>query len=55
MTLQKHKVRVIQEGNWKYQGQVIEENEQHITILDQHTGRKVTLRKDTLLVLEVLE
>lgn len=52
--LKNQNVRVVQTGNWKYQGRVIDDNETHITILDNHTGRNVTLRKDTLLVLEVL-
>lgn len=55
MTLKNHVVRVVQTGNWKYQGTVTNDTETHLTIIDDHTGREVTVRKDTLLILEVLE
>lgn len=55
MTLENHTVRVVQAGNWKYQGTVINDTTTHLTILDEKTGREVTVKKETLLILEVLE
>lgn len=49
------RVRAVQEGNWRYAGKVTDEDELFLWLHDTKTARTVMLRKDSLLVLEVVE
>lgn len=50
-----HNVRVVQTGGWRYAGRVVEEKDElFLTIIDDKTQRRVQLRRDSLLVLEVV-
>ena len=49
------RIRVIQTGNWKYRGVVCEEDDEFLWLQDEVNGTTVQIRRNNVLVLEVLE
>ncbi len=53
-TLLNKKILVIQDSHWKYEGNVEDETEDLLWVLDDKTQRSIMIRKDTITRLEVL-
>lgn len=47
-------VRAVQQGGWTYKGRVLDNSEEWL-VVEKLNGQTVELRKDALIVLEVLE
>ena len=55
MTLLNQRIRVFQQGGFKYEGRVLAEDTDFVTILDDRSGKRTMLAKHSLQTVEVVE